>query len=135
MADVQKIKLKPRAKVFFSTLAPSPDLLFPVKYNTTCLRPSCKKFGYHEHCRGKTAKGQPCNNQPLLEQYCHLHTKQAKCFIPKCWQPAWNGHHHCWDHINDYAIYRALCDRLLHRGSAYEKRLDTNLLLKIISYL
>lgn len=112
------------------------DQLFPVTFYTVCTRANCKRrYVKHDHCQGKTSQYTLCQNRPLLQQYCHLHTDQSRCFYIGCKQPAWQSHAHCWEHRNHHEIYKILVEQILYRGSKFEKRLDLQLFRQIILYL
>jgi len=64
-----------------------------------CMKPGCTDFTHHDHCLGVTQKGKKCKNRLYLEQYCHFHIKQAKCFIPKCKTQAICRQNYCFSHI------------------------------------
>lgn len=110
--------------------------IYPIHSTSICIRGDCKIYGqFHDHCKGKTSKGALCKKTILFEQYCHNHSNQAVCFYPGCKSSAWERYNHCWNHMNNYRIYRQLIDSLMYRGSPLRTRLDLNILLMIIKFL
>lgn len=118
----------------FETLDLSLKNNFLIEAHTVCTRANCqqKKTNIvHDHCQGKTSKGKLCKRRPLFNQFCHNHLSQVKCFFTNCHSPPFHSHAYCWNH----AIYKTMIDKILYPGSKFEKTMDINLFMEILSFL